>query len=203
MNARNILLAAAAAMPILSAEAGAQSAPVRDHYVGATLGALLVRPEGVGGTDATREASARGSLGLFAGTRLGSLPVGAGWPVFAEIGFQEVARHTVPYRTGSGTSDLTASGQSVYAAVKIDFWTPGNFALYGKLGVAHTSIKASTRPGQPAIQAGGEAVGAIWALGVQYDFPGGVGLRAEWIGFEDASPRSSAGGLSAGLAYRF
>lgn len=203
MNARNILLAAAAAMPLLSAEAGAQGAPVRDHYVGATFGALLVQPEGVGGTDANREASARGSFGLFAGTRLGSIPIGGGWPVFAEIGFQEIARHTIPYRTSSGTSDLTASGQSVYGAVKIDFWTPGDFTLYGKLGVAHTSIKASTRPGQPAIRAGGEAVGAMWAVGAQYDFAGGIGLRVEWIGLEDASPRSSAGGLSAGLAYRF
>lgn len=203
MKRCNLLAAIAACVPLVPVEAVAQSAPSRDFYVGAALGALAVQPDGVGGTDDARTSSARASLGMFAGARVTSIPIGDGWPVYAEIGFQEIARHTVPYKTRSGTSDLTASGQSVFAAAKVHFWTPGNLSLYGKLGVAHTSIKGSTRPGQTAIPVAGDGVGALWGFGAQYDFSGGVSLRAELIGLEDTSPRSSAGGLTVGLAYRF
>lgn len=193
----------AIALSLLSTGAAAQGVPERNFYVGTSIGAMLIRPEGVSETDSNRTASGRASPGVFVGARVGALPIGEGWPVFVELGYQDIARHTVPYKTRNGTSELTASGHSAYAAGKVHFWTPGNFALYGKLGIAQSSVKGSTPAGQPAIPISGNGTSLLWGVGGQYDLDGGLSLRIELTSLGETSAKSSAGGLSLGLAYRF
>jgi hypothetical protein len=43
----------------------------------------------------------------------------------------------------------------------------------------------------------------MWGVGLQYGFDNGLALRADLTGYERTSPRSSAGGPSLALAYRF
>lgn len=193
----------ALAASLASVEAGAQSPGDKRFYVGTSVGAVLVRPDGFSDTDKSKSASSRPGLGVFAGARLGALPIAQGMPVFAEIGYQDIARHTVPYKTRNGTSDLTASGHSTYAAARIDFWTPGNFVLYGKLGAALNSVEGSTRPGQTRIPIDGTRVGLLWGVGGQYDFDIGLSLRVELTSYGETSSKSSAAGVNLGLAYRF
>lgn len=203
MKLNRICRLCALAASVASVEASAQSLRDRSFYVGTSVGAIAIEPEGVSGTDNSRTNSARASLGVFGGARLGVLPIAQGIPVFAEIGYQDIARHTVPYKTRNGTSDLTASGHSTYAAAKIDFWRPGNFALYGKLGAALNSVEGSTRPGQTRIPINGSRVGLLWGVGGQYDFDSGLSLRVELTSYGETSSKSSAAGVNLGLAYRF
>jgi hypothetical protein len=187
----------------LCAATAATAAPPRDFYAGASIGAGLIQPEGLDTIDDTRSASIRAGGGVFAGLRLGALPVGDGLPVFAEAGLFRIGSHRVPYKMAASTSELTASGQGVYLAAKLDLWSPGRFAAFVRLGVASTSVRASTPAGQPPIAVAGRGTGLMWGMGVEYDFDSGLALRVDFTAYERTSPRSSAGGPSLSLAYRF
>lgn len=187
---------------LLSAAAKAQAPAETDFYVGTSIGAMVIAPNDYKANE-SQNAEARASAGLFAGARLGALPLGGGLPVFVEVGYQDIGRHRVSYKVADGSSDLTARGHSAYAAAKVHFWNPGNFSLYGKLGVARSSVTASTPAGQSAIPINGNGTGLLVGLGGQYDFDNRVSLRGEFTSYGKSSSKSSAGGLSLGVAYRF
>ena len=44
--------------------------------------------------------------------------------------------------------DILAKYPGTEAAAKVHLWTPGNFSLYSKLGLAYTTVKASTPGGR-------------------------------------------------------
>lgn len=184
-------------------EAQVKANAERGIYAGVSVGGMLIQPDGFNDTDESKAARIRASLGVYAGMRVGALPIAKGMPVYAEVGYQDIGRHSVPYKVPGGTSELTAKGHSVYAAAKVHAWTPGKFSLYVKLGVAHSSVNGSTPPGQTAIPINGRSTGLLWGVGAQYDFDSRLSLRAELVDFGDTSSNSSAGGVSAGLAYRF
>ena len=187
---------------LLSAAAKAQAPADKDFYVGTSIGAMVIVPNDYKDSE-SQATQARASAGLFAGARLGALPLGGGLPVFVEVGYQDIARHTVSYQIANGTSDLTARGHSAYAAAKVHFWNPGDFSLYGKLGVARNSVSASTPAGQSAIPINGNGTGLLVGFGGQYDFDNRVSLRGEFTSYGKSSSKSSAGGLSLGVTYRF
>ena len=191
------------ALPVLLlAAAAAQAAPERDFYVGTTIGATAIKPDDHD-AKTSQNAEARASLGLFAGARLGALPIGDGWPVYAEVGWQDIARHKVTYHVPGGSSELTARGHTAYAAAKMSVLNTGNFSLYGKLGVARSSVTASTPAGQPPIPISGSHTGLLVGFGAQYDFDNRISLRGELTSFGKTSAKSTGAGLSMGVAYRF
>ena len=187
---------------LLSAAAKAQAPAETDFYVGTSIGAAFIAPDDYKAKK-SQNAEVRPSASLFAGARVGSLPLGGGLPVFVEVGYQDIARHKVSYQVANGTSDLTARGHSTYAAVKVHFWNPGDFSLYGKLGLARNSVTASTLSGQPAIPISGNGTGLLVGFGGQYDFDSRVSLRGELTNYGKSSSKSSAGGLALGVTYRF
>jgi OOP family OmpA-OmpF porin len=191
-----LLLAALAAAPL------AHAAPEQDFYVGASLGAAAVVPDGAS-ADTGRRGSGLASPGLFAGARLGTLPIVDGWPVHAELGYQNVARHTLGYRVANSSTDLTARGHSLYAAVKVDAPLTAQFSLYGKLGLARNSVDGSTPAGQPVIDIKGSHSGLLTAFGVQYAFANNLTLRGELASYGKSSANSKLATANVGLAYRF
>lgn len=187
---------------LLLAAATAQAAPERDFYVGTTIGGTVIKPDDFD-AKTSQNAEARASLGLFAGARLGAVPIGDGWPVFAEVGWQDIGRHKVSYHVPGGSSELTARGHSAYAAAKMAVFNTGNFSLYGKLGVARNSVKASTPAGQTPIPISGSHTGLLAGFGAQYDFDNRISLRGELTSFGKTSSKSTGAGLSLGVGYRF
>lgn len=205
MQAKSIpvLIAFAAAAAGLSAPAAAKGPEVGDIYAGVTLGVAAIAPKGLD-IDSDRRAEGRISGGLFVGTQIGSLPIGSGWPLAVEASYQDIARHKITYKTASGApSELTASGSSMSLALKLDAPITERFGLYGKLGVARNKVDGSTPAGQPVIDIDGSKNGLLTAFGLQYRFDAPLTLRAELTNFGNSSAKSSAGGLSVGLAYRF
>jgi OOP family OmpA-OmpF porin len=205
MQAKSIplVIAFAAAAAGLSAPATAKGPEVGDIYAGVTLGVAAIAPKGLE-LDVDKRAEGRLSGGLFVGAHIGALPIGSGWPLAVELGYQNIARHKATYKTASGArSELTASGSSTTLALKLDAPITERFGLYGKLGVAHNKVDGSTPAGQPVIDIDGSKNGLLTAFGLQYRFDAPVTLRAELTNFGKSSAKSDAGGLSVGLAYRF
>ena len=125
----------------------AQAADDSRFYVGGTLGVAVITPDDL---DVNTRHRSHGNLsgGVFAGARLGALPIRNGWPVYAEIGYQDIASHKVSYYVGNGTTELTARGHSSYLAGKVNAPLTQRLSLYGKLGVARNSVTGSTPAGK-------------------------------------------------------
>jgi OOP family OmpA-OmpF porin len=205
MQAKSIplVIAFAAAAAGISAPAAAKGPEAGDIYAGVTLGGVAIVPKGLN-VDSDKRAEGRLSGGLFVGAQIGALPIGSGWPLAVEASHQNIARHKVTYKTANGArSELTASGSSTSLALKLDAPITERFALYGKLGVARNKVDGSTPAGQPVIDIDGSKNGLLTALGLQYRFDAPVTLRGELTNFGKSSAKSSAGGLSVSLAYRF
>ena len=202
-NSIPLVITLAAAAAGLSAPAAAKGPVVGDIYAGATLGAAAIAPKDLA-LDSDKSAEGRFSGGLFVGTTIETLPIGGGWPLALEAGYQNIARHKVTYKTTSGArSELTAQGSSTTLALKLDAPITERFALYGKLGLAYNRVDGSTPGGQPVIDIDGSKTGLMTALGLQYRFDSPVTLRGEFTNFGKSSAKSNAGGISVGLAYRF
>ena len=94
MQAKSIPLAIAfaAAAAGLSAPAAAKGPEVGDIYAGVTLGVAAIAPKGLE-LDVDKRAEGRLSGGLFVGAHIGALPIGSGWPLAVELGYQNIARH--------------------------------------------------------------------------------------------------------------
>ncbi len=192
-------VAAVAAAPARAADAGKDG---RDFYVGGTLGFAAIAPRDVD-VDRNRDGDGKLSPGLFAGARLGTLPIGQGWPINAEIGYQRIASHRIPYQVAGTTTDLTAKGHTYYLAGKLDIPFTERFGMYTKLGVARSKVDGSTPPGRPVIDIDGSATGLLAGVGLQYAWDNGLALRGELTSFGRSSSKSDAGAFNVGLTYRF
>jgi opacity protein-like surface antigen len=192
-----------AALLVAAATAKAQPTEGKDFYVGTSLGATAVKAKGLD-VDNNGRATARASAGLFAGARLGSLPVGAGLPVYVEAGYQGIGRHQVPYKmAGGGVSDLTIRGHSLYLASKVDLPLSEQFAVYGKLGVSRNTVDGSTPAQQAPIAIDGSRTSALVGVGAQYRLVSGLILRAEFTSLGKTSRNSDGAAASVGVAYAF
>ena len=191
-------------LALLSAasRARAQADTSKNFYIGTTQGVAAVKADKFD-VDSDRRGDARPSAGLFAGARLGQLPIGAGLPVFAEAGYQQIARHKVGYKTAGGTTDLTTRGHSLYLAGKLDIPITSGFALYGKLGVARNTVDGSTPAGQTVIDIDGSRTSALVGFGAQYCFDNGLMLRGELASLGKTSKNSEGAAATFGVAYAF
>ena len=192
-------------LALLSAASGAQAQAdaSKNFYIGSTLGVAAVGADKFDFDSDRAVRDQRPSAGLFAGARLGQLPIGAGLPVFAEAGYQQIARHTVRYKAAGGTTDLTTRGHSLYLAGKLDIPITAGFALYGKLGVAHNKVDGSTPAGRPAIDIDGSRTSALVGFGAQYHFDNGLMLRGELASLGQTSKNSKGSAATFGVAYAF
>ncbi len=192
-----LLLACAGSIP------AAHATDSENYYVGATLGSAFVIPRDATLSVTRNNNSGGTSGGIFAGARLGELPVFGGWPLGIEVGYQNIASSTINYISSAGTTALTVSGRSLYAAGRMDIPVSDRFSFYGKLGIARTSVDGTTVPGQPVIDVDGRSTGALVGLGAEYRFANRVSLRTEFTSFGRSSRNSDAGALNVGLSYRF
>jgi opacity protein-like surface antigen len=154
-------------------------------------------------TDRNETGSGRPSAGLFAGARLGDLPVGAGWPVALEVGYQDISSHTIPYRIAGGTTDLTARGHSSYVALKVAAPITERVSLYGRLGASRNVVDGNTPAGQTPIDIDGRRTGLLAGFGGEFALVDNLTLRVEATTFGRASRNSRSGGISAGIAVGF
>jgi len=195
-------LAAACGLAVMALAGAAHAADERDFYVGATLGAAAIGAKDLT-VDNSRDGSGRLSAGLFGGVRIGGLPIGQGWPLYAELGYQEIAESKVFYKVGNGTTELKAKGSSIYLAAKLDAPLTERFSLYGKLGAARNKADGSTPAGQAPINIDGSKTSPLVGLGMQYAFDIGLTLRGELTSLGKASKNSEAAAVNVALAYRF
>lgn len=196
------LNAATLAVAAIGFASAVHAAEPTNYYVGGTVGGTVVKARDFD-IDDDKDGDGRLSAGLFGGLRLAALPIGRGWPVYAELGYQDIARHKLNYKVAGGTSELTASGHSLYLAAKVDVPLTDNFSLYGKLGVARNTVHGTTPAGQVPINIDGSKTSPLVGFGVQYSFDSGVSLRTELTDFGRSSSNSRAAGLNFGVAYRF
>ena len=195
-------LAGAAMLASLTLAAHAHAADNTRFYVGGTLGVAVITPDNL---DVNSHRRSHGNLsgGVFAGARLGALPIRNGWPVFAEIGYQDIASHKVSYYVGNSTTELTARGHSAYLGGKVNAPLTERLSLYGKLGVARNSVTGSTPAGQTPIPIDGSKTGLLAGFGIQYDYDFGLSLRGEITSYGSSSDHSDAAAINFGVAYRF
>lgn len=190
------------AMGLGTASFTANAADDGRFYIGLTAGVAAVIADDFE-TDKNERGSGRPSAGVFAGLRLVDLPIGKGWPLALELGYQDISSHTIPYRVGGGTTDLNARGHSSYLAVKLAAPLTARVALYGRLGAARNQVDGSTPAGQTPIDIDGRRTGVLSAFGGEFQLVPNLNLRAEVTSFGRSSNRSRAGGISAGVSFHF
>lgn len=197
---RPIRIAALATLAAAALTVHAQEAP--RVYFGLTAGVAAAIAKDYD-TDRNETGSGRPSAGVFAGVRLFDLPVGKGWPVGVEVGYQDISSHTIPYRIAGGTTDLTARGHSTYAALKLSAPLTERVALYGRLGASRNVVDGNTPAGQTPIDIDGRRTGVLSGFGAEFQLMPNLMLRAEATSFGRGSANSRVGGLSAGVAVGF
>lgn len=197
---RPIRIAALAALGAAALTVHAQESP--RVYFGLTAGVAAAIAKDYD-TDRNETGSGRPSAGVFAGVRLFDLPVGKGWPVGVEVGYQDISSHTIPYRIAGGTTDLTARGHSTYAALKLSAPLTERVALYGRLGASRNVVDGNTPAGQTPIDIDGRRTGVLSGFGAEFQLMPNLMLRAEATSFGRGSANSRVGGLSAGVAVGF
>lgn len=197
---RSMRIAALAALAGFGLAAQAQEAP--RVYFGLTAGVAAAIAKDYD-TDKNETGSGRPSAGVFAGVRLFDLPVGKGWPVGLEVGYQDISSHTVPYRINGGTTDLTARGHSSYVALKVGAPLTERVSLYGRLGASRNVVDGNTPAGQTPIDIDGRRNGVLSGFGAEFVLTPNLLLRAEATSFGRGSANSRVGGISAGLAVGF
>lgn len=185
-----------------TAQAAEPLAKGPSFYVGGTLGAAVVMPEGLKSTR-KQDGDARESGGAFVGLRLATLPVADGWPLYLEVAYQDIARHTMRYQVQGSTSELTAEGHAISIATRVGVPLTDRFGLYAKLGTARSKVVGSTPTGQPAINVNGSGTGVVSGLGAEYQFDSGPVLRGELVGYSKVSPNTSAAAFTIGMGFRF
>lgn len=171
-------------------------------YAGVTAGVAAAVAKDYD-TDKNETGSGRPSAGVFAGLRLFDLPVGKGLPVAVELGYQDISSHTIPYRIGGGTTDLTARGHSTYLALRVSAPLTERVSLYGRLGASRNVVDGSTPAGQTPIDIDGRRTGVLAGFGAEFVLMPNLLLRAEATSFGRASAQARAGGISAGIAVGF
>lgn len=197
---RPIRIAALAALGVSALTVHAQEAP--RVYFGLTAGVAAAVAKDYD-TDKNETDSGRPSAGIFAGVPLFELPVGKGWPLGVEVGYQDISSHTIPYRIAGGTTDLTARGHGTYAALKVGAPLTERVALYGRLGASRNVVDGNTPAGQTPIDIDGRRTGVLSGFGAEFHLMPNLVLRAEATSFGRGSANSRVGGLSAGVAVGF
>lgn len=193
----------AAALAVLAGFAfAAQAQEAPRVYFGLTAGVAAAIAKDYD-TDKNETGSGRPSAGVFAGVRLFDLPVGKGWPVGVEVGYQDISSHTIPYRINGGTTDLTARGHSTYVALKVAAPLSERVSLYGRLGASRNVVDGNTPAGQTPIDIDGRHTGVLGGFGAEFQLTSNLALRAEATSFGRGSANSRVGGISAGLAVGF
>jgi opacity protein-like surface antigen len=197
-----LALAAAAGMAGLGAPTVALAASQPDFYIGGTLGVASISPRGY---EIQKDGAADGRLsgGLFAGARLTTLNLGKDLPLFLELGYQDIARHKITYKVGATTSQLTAQGESLYAAAKLDIPFTDSFGMFVRLGAARNKVDGSTPAGAPVIDIDGRKTSLLVGAGVQWHLGSSFTLRTDLTSLGKASKNADAGTFNLGLAYRF
>lgn len=181
------------------AEPLARGAPL---YWGATLGAVVVKPDDHK-VDSKQDHDMQASGGLLLGLLLGKLPVSEGWPVHLELGYQDIASHTIRYKVQNSFSDLTVRGHAATLTARMGIPLTSHFGLYTKLGVARSRVTGSTPANQPAVAVTGSGTGLVHAVGLEYQFDSGPNLRGEVAAIGKTSSKSIAGAFNLGLVFRF
>jgi len=187
---------------LAGAALAAHAADAPTFYVGITAGVAAIVADDFD-TDKNETGSGRPSAGVFAGLRFADLPIGKGWPIAIEIGYQDISSHTIPYRVGGGTTDLTARGSSTYAALKVNAPLTDRISLYGRVGAARNKADGSTPAGQVPIDIDGRRTGLLAGFGAEFGVAPQFNLRVEVTSFGRASREARAGGISAGASFSF
>lgn len=204
MNLPFSIRAAAAASLSCFFGCGAAQATDRgpESYVGASLGAAGITPDGLKSIN-HRDNEGRASGGAFVGLRLATLPVSGGWPLYLELGYQDIARHTLRYKVQNATSDLTAEGYAVSLATRLAVPLTERFGLYVRLGASRARVDGSTPTGQASIEVKGSGTGVVSGFGLEYQFESGPTLRGEVTRYAKVSPNAGAAAFTLGMAFRF
>ena len=194
------------ALIVLMTLAGAAQAAGKDgqpeFYIGTTLGVGVVAPRNYDVND-DRDVDGKLSPGLFAGLRVATVPVGQGWPLFVEGGYQRINRTTAWYKTPSGDTRLATEGSSAYLAARLAWPMTERFGLYARLGVARNDAESTTVAGPRVIDINGDKTSPLLGFGLEYQFDNGIGLRGDLTSFGKASKNSDIAAINFGVSYRF
>lgn len=120
------------------------------------------------------------------------------------------------FNLGKATYSAAYTGGNANAAFKVDGWNlsavgilPLNeqFSLFGKLGAAYNTVKASANVGTNSGSDKDSNVGAVYGIGASYNLTKQIALRAEYeiydkIGGDDTG-KSKVDVWSLGVAYKF
>lgn len=190
----------------LVAVAGAASAAGDDSrsrfYIGTTIGAAVVAPRNYD-VNTNRDEDAKLSPGLFAGAQVATLPIGSGWPLFVEGGYQRINEFTAWYKTPSGDTRVSTEGSSTYLAARLAWPITERFGLYTRLGVARNSAESRTLSGPRVIDVNGDKTSPMVSFGLEYQFDNGIGLRGDITNFGKSSKNADSGAINFGVSYRF
>ena len=190
-----------------------QGADDSGWYLGAGVGNSVAR--GLGSIDGTlavfgvSSASATGDNNtawhLFGGYQVNKY-------VGAELGYHRLGSF---YVNSSVAAPVVGIGAGSWQAKNI--WSvaavgtmpiTGPFAVFGKLGVAFSSVDFNFASPGVAISQSGSSTGAYYGLGMKYDFTKNIAVRGEWERFQNVGNTSATGQaspmmVSASLQYSF
>jgi OOP family OmpA-OmpF porin len=204
---------AAFALALSSGLASAQSASSKaGWYAGLDLGRSrlgmsgsdldgALANQGVGGSSSVDRSDT--SFGINGGFRFNrNFAVEAAWDRLGDFSYSS--------STGTDTIDGKFKADALsLAGVGIYPLTP-NWSIYGKAGVARTSVHldANSQTGATAVSnQSHDGIGALFGAGVTYDFAGGVFTKLGWDHYasvgDSSTGQSSINTYSVGVGMRF
>jgi len=176
----------------LLASSFAMSVYASDSYVG--VGATSSRYEvNINlGSFANHTSNTSVSAKLFAGYELDKT-----WAV--EAGYADLGSSNIAWAFSGRNGTAKLGVQSFYAAGKGTATINDQFALFGKLGVAHSKFKQSGFP------SGGDEskTGLYGSVGAEFALNKQSGLSLEWERYGQSSTYSKNGSLTASIRFKF
>lgn len=171
-------------------------------YVGLSGGAAVVAPRDY---DLKHKSNTDGSFspGVFAGMRVATVPLGGGWPLYGEVGYQSVRRFEGTYATSQGDTRVETKGHSTFAAARLAWPLTPNFELFTRLGVSRNSAESRTVSGPNVIDVNGDKTSLLSGIGLEYRFDNGIGLRGDLTNYGKSSKNADTGALNFSVSYRF
>jgi OOP family OmpA-OmpF porin len=139
-----------------------------------------------------------------------------GWKVFGgyqfhrniavEVGYYDLGKASFGGTVGTtpvgGSFRTTAGAASVVGILPL-----GDFALFGKLGVAYSEQKTNVTVGAASGSATDRTTNVAYGLGVRYDVTTNIGVRAEWerfrVGGNNGGGKNDIDLYTLNLLYRF
>lgn len=173
-----------------------------DFYVGLTGGFAAVTPNDF---DLKNDSTIDGkfSPGLVAGMRIGGLPIGNGWPLYAELGYQDIRRLDATYKTAAGDSRVATEGKSTYLAARLAWPLTESFDLFARLGVSRNSAESRTLSGPNVINVNNDKTGPLVGIGLEYRFDNGIGLRGDLTSYGKSSSKGGGKAEAVNSAVNF